>query len=78
MTCPRCEDLCVRFAIRSPSDLRQAVKIAHQNIQDGTLREAAENKEESQVSFSEIAVGEAWGDTLNFRFSCSSCNEQFL
>ena len=39
MACARCEDLCVRYAIRHPRELRKAIQIAAENIVDKTLVE---------------------------------------
>ena len=39
MACARCEDLCVRYAIRHPRELRKAIQIAAENIADKTLIE---------------------------------------
>ena len=78
MACPRCEELCVKFAIRSPGELQKAIRIAQQNLQDKTLKEASENDAENQTSFAKVASGESWGDSLSYRFLCSSCSEVFL
>jgi hypothetical protein len=39
VTCDRCADLCVRYAIRHPRELRKAIQIAAENIADKTLVE---------------------------------------
>ena len=78
MACAKCNDLCVRYAIEHPSDLRQAIKIAKQNIEDATISEVHNLNSISQASCSELAAGEAWDDVLYYRFICTACGEIFL
>ena len=55
MSCPSCSDLCVRYRIGSPSELSKAIKIAFQNVQDGTLREVVSSENGNRLAFSELA-----------------------
>lgn len=57
MACEKCEDLCVRFAIRQPHELKQAIKIAGENVTDGTISEIPNPDPISQVTFSELVAG---------------------
>lgn len=76
MACEKCEELCVRYAIRLPSDLRKAISIANQNVADGTLVDTTDPSAHS-VSFAQLAAGEAWDDIVAYQFKCSSCSEKF-
>ncbi len=58
MSCEKCKDLCVRFAIRQPHELRRAIQIAKQNLDDGTITEVPNPDPISQVTFAAIAKGE--------------------
>lgn len=76
MACDKCKDLCVRYAIRLPSDLRKAITVANQNISDGTLIETTDPSEHS-VTFAQLAAGQTWDDIVAYRFECASCGELF-
>lgn len=77
MSCEKCKDLCVRFAIRQPHELRRAIQIAKQNLDDGTITEVPNSNPISQVTFAALAKGEQWDDIIGYRFRCSSCGELF-
>jgi hypothetical protein len=77
MPCEKCNDLCIRFAIQQPRELRLAIKIARQNIVDGTISEQPGIKPLSDVPFSALAEGAKWGDIVDYRFRCNSCGELF-
>jgi hypothetical protein len=77
MACAKCDELCVRFPIRQPHELRRAIEIASQNVADGTISEVPDTNSYSEVSFSELAAGEPWGDTVGYRFRCNVCGELF-
>lgn len=74
MSCERCNDLCVRFDIRSPYQLKQAIKIVNENIVDGTIFEISLG---GRLGFSKLAVDCRWSDVIACRFKCSSCGEEF-
>ena len=73
MSCKLCEDLCVRFPIRSPSDLKKAVDIIGQNIGDGTIVELLS----SAARISELFTDSPREDYLEYHFRCSTCGELF-
>lgn len=72
MSCEKCKDLCVRFAIRQPNDLRRAIQIAKQNCDDGTISEVPESDPISQITFAALAEGVQWDDIVGHRFRCSA------
>jgi hypothetical protein len=77
MPCQSCEELCVRYRIDSPSDLRKAIKIAFENIQDGTLREVASPGQGDAPTIQELAHGAAPDDIVSFSFECQTCGKPF-
>jgi hypothetical protein len=79
MTCPHCTDLCVIFPIRSPSELRKAISVAGDNLQDGTIEEISVETVsfEPRVPFLNVLDGAAPGDHVAYRFRCTSCGEVF-
>ena len=76
MPCEKCNDLCVRFAIRRPQDLRRAIQIASQKVEAGEISEVPDTSP-SQVPFSALASGEPWDDIVGYRFRCNTCGEMF-
>ena len=77
MACDRCADLCVRYAIRSPRELRKAIQIAAENIADRTLVEVVPDDPCVFVPFVELAKSAAWDDYVEYHFRCMHCNEAF-
>jgi hypothetical protein len=77
MSCPNCSDLCVRYRIGSASELSKAIKIAIQNVQDGTLREVVSSENGNGPTFSELAQGAVSGDVVSFGFKCQTCGQSF-
>ena len=76
MSCEKCRDLCVRYAIRSPHDLHNAIGIVHENVLDGTLLESTDPSVHS-ISFNEVAEGQGWDDVVCYSFECTNCDEKF-
>lgn len=77
MSCDKCKELCVMYSVQSPSNLRSAIKVAHQNVEDGTLSEIKHSNSSNQISLSALAAGALWDDIIEFRFRCNSCSEIF-
>jgi len=79
MACSFCKDLCIEYQISSPSDLRQAISVARDNVADGTLKEIASDQSDlPQRPFSEVASSDQWDDVMVYRFQCQHCSEQFI
>lgn len=77
MPCTSCADLCVRYQIRHPRELRNAIDIVSKNIEDGTIVEVVDASLANHLSFSALASGSAWGDTIEHHFRCLNCGELF-
>jgi hypothetical protein len=77
VACDRCADLCVRYAIRHPRELRKAIQIAAENIADKTLVEVLPDSPWVSVSCNELAKGAAWDDYVEYHFRCLHCEEKF-
>ncbi|MDR6373425.1 hypothetical protein J2776_000101 [Paraburkholderia caledonica] len=77
MACARCKDLCVRYTITHPRELRKAIQIGAENIADGTLGEVVPDSPWVSVPFAELAKGAAWDDYIEYHFRCLHCNEMF-
>lgn len=77
VACARCEDLCVRYAIRHPRQLRKAIQITAENIADKTLIQVTPEIPWVSVSFDQLAAGAAWDDYVEYHFRCLHCDEAF-
>lgn len=77
MACARCEDLCVRDAIRHPRKLRKAIQIAAESVADKTIVKVIPGRSWVSVSFDKLAAGAAWDDYVEYHFRCLHCNESF-
>ena len=77
MACDRCANLCVRYAIRSASELHGAIQIAAENVADKTIAEVILDSSWVSVSFVELAKGAAWDDYVEYHFRCMHCDEAF-
>jgi hypothetical protein len=81
MGCEKCRDLCRLFEIRSPSDLSKAIRVAKDNIEDGTIvesRDRPDGRDRTQVeSVLSVPDDGPWGDYLEFYFECSQCRQIF-
>ncbi|MCU5771632.1 hypothetical protein N5923_02895 [Erwiniaceae bacterium BAC15a-03b] len=78
MSCPYCQDLCVKYIIRTPADLRKAIRIAAQAVSEGIICEAELQSQWNQFSFKQCAEGMAWGDIVDYHFLCNRCQTQFV
>lgn len=75
MMCDVCEDLCVRFPIRSPSDLKKAVEVIGQNIGGGAIVELSSSLSDARIS--ELFADTPKQDYVEYHFRCSACDELF-
>ncbi len=78
MSCDRCQDLCVEYRITLPSDLRRAIKIIGDSVNDGTLQEVQlAPKPYCSVPFQDLVTGGAWDDIVSYDFQCYRCGQEF-
>lgn len=77
MTCEKCQDLCVHRPIRSPSDLRRAITIARESLNDGTLLEMEGRNPLGLPAFQTLLPEGPWNDIVAYQFKCTTCGEVF-
>ncbi len=77
MSCEKCQDLCVRYEIRSPRELGRAILIARQNVDDGTVSELIDSNPLGLPSFTSLQAEGPWDDIVAYRFKCTACGEVF-
>src|SRR5437016_5461539 len=73
LRCPHCADLNIAYAIRTPGELKKAIRVVLANVQDGTLKAVSANGE--VVGF-EIPEG-PWPDIIEIDFRCRHCDASF-
>lgn len=74
MSCASCSDLTLVWPIRSPGELRTAVGIVRQNLDDGTILEVATA---TGSHFVDLSPTGPWDDVFQFRFLCPRCGQTF-
>lgn len=77
MACEQCEELCVRYSIRLPLELRRAIRLASEYISDNTIVEVIPEESPFSVPFNELSKGARWDDYVEYHFRCLSCDERF-
>ena len=78
MSCEYCQELCVKYVIRAPDKLRNAIHIARNALDEGTLSEIETTSGWNQYSFHECAEKMVWGDIVDYHFACNYCRTQFV
>jgi|GEM_PF-373105 len=78
MSCAHCQELCVKYIIRAPDQLRKTIRIARDALSEGTLSEIKTTNNWNQYSFRECAEKMVWGDIVDYHFACSHCGTQFV
>jgi hypothetical protein len=76
-TCERCAGLRQRFDIRSPADLAKAIRVARDNVTDGTIVEVPSPSQVQHEPFSALSPDGPWDDVLGYGFRCTSCGQLF-
>jgi hypothetical protein len=75
--CKRCASLRQRFEIRSPADLAKAIRVARDNVADGTIVEIPSKSEVVHEPFAEVAPNGPWEDVVGYGFRCMTCGQLF-
>jgi hypothetical protein len=75
--CERCSALRQRFTIRVPADLRQAIRVARDNLADGTIVEVPSASPIYREPFSAVTESGPWDDVIGYGFRCTSCGQLF-
>ena len=73
--CPSCKDLNLEFQIKLPSDLRQAIAVTHDNLNDGTISDITIDPD--CKPFAELDSSGKWDDVLHYHFQCNTCGQRF-
>lgn len=76
--CAECEDLRIKFDISHPSELRKAMRVAKDNVADGTLCVVGGNDEAWATPFDQVSAEGPWDDIVHYKFKCNHCGRKFL
>ena len=74
--CEKCKDLNTIFRISMPGDLKQAIRVAKDNVADGTIS-VIENAEKISQPFFQLSESGTWDDIVHYEFKCNSCGQKF-
>jgi hypothetical protein len=75
--CGKCKDLRTVFPIKLPSDLRQVILLAKQNVADGTISVVESETGQGSKPFDRLSVSGGWDDFVHYVFMCNSCGQRF-
>lgn len=68
MSCKQCQELCVKYVIREPEQLRSAIRIAERALNEEILVETKSADDWNQYSFRECAEKMIWGDIVDYQY----------
>ena len=75
--CKKCFHINNCFRIRCPSDFTKAVKVVHDNLKDGIIKQSTYWPQEKSLMEMPPFEKEEWGDFILYYFECSDCNQLF-
>jgi hypothetical protein len=79
--CSKCSELRTTINIGSAAELANVLKVVRDNLEDGTLVEAAYwppgQIKMSRPSFLSIPVSGPWPDYAEYYFSCAACGQLY-
>jgi hypothetical protein len=75
--CKKCKDLKTVFLIKLPSELKQAIIIAKQNVADGTISVVKGETDQWPKPFDRLSVSGGWEDFVHYVFVCNSSGQRF-
>lgn len=78
MSCVRCQELHVRFEVRTQGELAKAIRVIHANLDDGTLEQTRRDGiGASTTPFRMVSDSGPWPDVLLCTFACRLCGATF-
>lgn len=76
--CPNCKDLNTVYRIRLPHELKQALRIAKQNVADNTISVVENESGLYCQPFNDVSDSGEWeGDVVHYVFKCNICGKKF-
>ncbi len=79
--CNHCRNVNQKYDIKSPSDLKKAIKVINDNLTDGTIIESTYWPKDiihfDQKTFKDVNEDGPWDDVLTYYFECPACQTLF-
>lgn len=75
--CDKCEDLRIRYDIRTPGELTKAIRVVRDNLADGTLTDITQPAHSPSGYFRDLPDAGPWPDYVEHYFRCSFCGYGF-
>lgn len=75
--CEKCSDLNKVVPIKLPGELKHAIRIAKENIADGTISVLEKETGQWSQPFSQLTSSGGWDDLVHYVFVCNSCGQRF-
>jgi hypothetical protein len=75
--CQACVDLCEGFAIATPGQLSQAIRVVKANLADETLSDITQPAHSPSGRFADLTEKGPWPDYVEHYFKCNTCGLGF-
>ena len=75
--CDRCKHLKAPLTIAWPDDLRRAIRLAKENVENGTLAVVDAETLPGAQPFAQLSPAGRWDDMVHFVFVCTACGQRF-
>ncbi len=79
--CNHCKDVNQKYDIKSPAELKKAIKVIKDNLNDGTIIGStywpADIIHFNQQAFNDLNDDGPWDDVLSYYFECPACKQLF-
>jgi len=75
--CDKCEDLRIRYDIRTPGELTKAIRVVRDNLSDGTLIDITQPAHSPSGHFIDLSDAGPWPDYVEHYFRCGACGHGF-
>jgi hypothetical protein len=75
--CERCSNLNTVFRIKLPEELKQAIRIAKENVANETISVVENETNHWSQPFNQLTASGGWDDIVSYVFVCNSCGQRF-
>lgn len=75
--CEKCSDLNKVFRIKLPAELKHVIRIAKENVADGTISVVEKETGYWSRPFSQLTASSGWDELVHYVFVCNSCDQRF-
>jgi hypothetical protein len=79
--CKHCEEVQTRYEIRSPNELKKAIRVVRANLKDGTIVKSSYWPEGiiklENEPFENIKESGSYEDVMQYYFECPKCKQVY-